>query len=230
MIRAMPIAILAAFLVLIAPGCQTVERAQSTLRLTELSGQARQAQIDGDFERARDLWLQYVQRRPHSHSAEYNLGLVETELGLYDDAVSHLSIAHDLRPGNDDYIAALAQAYLRVGETDRMMTLLRRAEHERNDLDDILRTAEFARRAGLMDDAQEALRRAVALGGMDSPRPHLAVADFAHAIGNRDLEIAALRRALWFGPDSRAYHARLTALGVTPGPSLAMHPQRGYDF
>jgi len=227
-----PAALALAGLLTLAPlaACSATEKVQRTLRLSELSGQARAAADDGDDRRALALWREYVERRPHSHSAEYQLGLVETRLGLYDDAITHLSVAHDLRPANDDYIRALAEAYLLAGQTDEMMTLLSRTEQETPSVRTALRTAEFTRRAGFMDDARDAIRRAVALGGGESPEPHLAMADFASVIGNEDLEIEALRRALWFDPDSRALDARFVILGVTPGPSLARNPMIDYEF
>lgn len=223
--------VLAALLTLGALGaCTATERVGTTIRLSELSGQARAASKKGDDERALELWRRYIERRPHSHSAEYELGRVETRLGLYSDAIKHLTIAHDLRPANNDYIRALAEAHRLAGEPEKMMTLLSRTEQETPSMQSALRTTEFARRAGLMDDARDALRRAIAIGGAQSPEPHLALASFAQTIGDEDLEIEALRRALWFDPDSRAHDARLMMLGVTPGPSLALNPLVKYDF
>lgn len=214
----------------IISACSTPEKVRRTFALSELSGQARAAADNGDDQRAYELWTEYVQRRPHAHYAQYELGLVETRLGLMDQAITHLTIAHDLRPGNVDYIKALADAYLKAADTESMMSHLRESVEEGGEVAGYLRLADYATRAGLMDDAKLALRHAVALGGNESPEPHLAMADFANAVGDTKLEREALSRALWFNPASRELDARFLALGITPGPSLAKNPNVEYAF
>ena len=211
-------------------GCSTPREVVRKIGLTELSGQARSAAKNGDDERALELWREYIERRPHAHYAEYELGLVESRLGLHDDAITHLTIAHDLRPMNTDYIDALANEYLITGQTDKMMTFLRRTSGEGGAISGYLRTAKYAGKAGLLDDARLALRQAVALDNGQTEQPHIAVADFARETGNKKLEIQALRRALWFDPSADTYDARFIELGVTPGPSLAIDPLVEYEF
>jgi hypothetical protein len=60
--------------------------------------------------------------------------------------------------------------------------------------------------------------------GNESPEPYVAMADLAKQIGDRDLEIKALRQALWFDPASDELNQRFLGLGVIPGPSLALEP------
>lgn len=214
----------------ILSACSTPTKVRRTFALSELSGQARAAADRGDDDRAYELWSEYVDRRPHAHYAQYELGLVESRLGLMDQATSHLTIAHDLRPGEIRYIEALAEAYLKAGDTEAMMSHLRESVEEGGQVAGYLRTAKYATSAGLMDDAKLALRQAVALGGSDSAEPHLAMADFAHAVGDTKLEREALARALWFDPASSELDARFLAIGITPGPSLKKDPSTEYAF
>lgn len=210
--------------------CSAPEKVRRTFALSELSGQARAAAKNGDDERAYELWTEYVDRRPQAHYAQHELGLVETRLGLMDQAITHLTIAHDLRPGDVSYLEALADALLKAGDIESMMSHLRESVEEGGEVAGYLRIARYATRAQLMDDAKLALRHAVALGGLDSAEPHLALADFAHTVGNTKLEQAALARALWFDPASNELDARFLAIGITPGPSLAKDPMVAYDF
>jgi Fe2+ transport system protein FeoA len=51
------------------------------------------------------------------------------------------------------------------------------------------------------------------------------MADFASTIGDTDLEVRSLRQALWFDRTDEQINARLVALGMIPGPSLAIRPE-----
>lgn len=211
-------------------GCSTTEAVREKLSLSQISGQAHAAKRKGDLDRAYELWSEYVDRRPQAHYAEYELGLVELDLGLHQDAIRHLTIAHDLRPGNTDYIEALAQAYVDADQPGQMLALLQKTQHEGGHIQGLLRLADYAQRAGFMDDARTALKKAARLDNGDSIEPHIAIANFARRTNNRRLEIAALSRALAFDPSSDAYNARFLELRVTPGPSLAVSPDTPYDF
>lgn len=205
-------------------GCSSVGKVKRTLALNDLHIQAAIAEDRGDDEKAYELWSEYVDRRPHSVLAEYRLGVVETRLGLLNQAIGHLRIAHDLKPGNEEYLLALAEALAQANRTDSLMKLLRERVEEGEDGAGYLRLARFAQRVGLMDEAREALLLAIVHNHGLSAVPYVALADFAAAVGDRDDEIQNLRYALWFDPSDPVILERLESLGMIPGPSLAVHP------
>jgi len=205
-------------------GCTATKTVRDTLTLNDLQIRAGVAEDKGNWQQAHDLWSDYVERRPQSAMAEYRLGMAKIQLGMYRDAVTHLRIAHDLRPANVQYIEGLAQALLLAGEQERLLDLLRSTVDEGDGIQGYLRMARYARQAGLLDEAHEALELAIVNAGGQSPEPYLAMADFARQTGNTDLEIQNLRYALWFDRTNEAIQNRLAELGLIPGPSLAQPP------
>ena len=206
-------------------GCNTAGKVKRTLALNDLHIRAAVAEDNGDWDEAYELWSEYVDRRPQSALAEYRLGQAEMQLGLYRDAAGHLRVAHDLEPGNVEYIDALARALVATGQQEALMTLMRRTADEGPDGSGYLRMGYYAQEAGLLDEANEAYQLAIVRARGTSPKPYIAMADFAHAIGNVEKEIQNLRYALWFDRTDKVINARLQELGMIPGPSLAMKPE-----
>lgn len=206
-------------------GCMPVNKVKRTLALNDLHIQASVAESRGDDTEAYELWTEYVDRRPQSVMAEYRLGMVETRLGKFDQAAGHLRVAHDLKPGNIEYIDALANALLLAGRTDSMMKMLRETLEEGESGSGYLRLARYAQDAGQMDEAREALILAVVHDQGDSVIPYLAMADFARGINDVDSEITHLRYALWFDVSNAPVLERLAGLGMISGPSLAIDPR-----
>jgi tetratricopeptide (TPR) repeat protein len=206
-------------------GCDAPRKVKNTLTLNDLHIRAAVAEENGDWEQAYDLWTEYVDRRPQGALAEYRLGLVEMRLGLYEQAISHLRIAHDLQPGSIEYLEALASSLVTVGDQDALMTLLRQTAEEGPDGSGYLRMGRFAQEAGLLDEAHEAYSLAIVAARGESAEPYLAMADFAKMIGDDDLEVRNLRFALWFDRDNPTISNRLSETGMIPGPSLALAPE-----
>ena len=206
-------------------GCTPVNKVKRTLALNDLHIQAAVAEESGDDARAYELWTEYVDRRPQSALAEYRLGLVETRLGKYDQATGHLRVAHDLKPGNVEYIDALAQGLLLNRRTDSVLKLLRESLDEGKPGSGYLRLANYAQQAGQMDEAREALIIAIAQDQGRSTTPYLAMADFARDINDVDSEIQHLRYALWFDVSNTSVLDRLASHGMISGPSLAIDPR-----
>ena len=207
-------------------GCTSVNKVKRTLALNDLHIQAAVAEDRGDDEAAYDLWTEYVDRRPNSQLAEYRLGLVETRLGLYTPAVGHLRVAHDLAPGNLEYLEALSSALALDGRSEALLNLLRQTVDEGPAGSGYLRLAKFATQIGQMDEAKAAIESAIVYWHGDLSEPYLAMADFAHAIQDTNLEIMSLRHVLWFDPAAESILNRIEGLGIIPGPSLAVEPTR----
>jgi len=223
--KAASIILLSALSVNMLAGCTPVNKVRRTLSLNTLHIQAGIAESEGDDQAAYELWSEYVDRRPHSNMVEYRLGMVETRLGLYNQAAGHLRIAYDLKPGNLVYLEALCNALIKAERTDSMMKLLRETIDEGETGTGYLRLAHFAKEAGQMDEAQEALILAIAQDQGDSIAPYVAMADFASVIGNTESEIEHLRFALWFDVSDPEILSRLESLGMISGPSLAVDPR-----
>ena len=205
-------------------GCSSVTKVKNTLALNDLHIQAAIAEDKGDDARALELWSEYVERRPHSAMGEYRLGRVETRLGMTTQAIGHLRIAHDLKPGNVEYIEALSEALVQANRVDSLMKILNETANEGEPGSGQLRIARYAQRVGLMDEAREALLLAIAEQGKLTPEPYLAMADFMNTIGDQDGEVRYLRQALWFDASDPTILTRLESMGMIPGPSLAIEP------
>jgi tetratricopeptide (TPR) repeat protein len=213
-----------ALAVALAPGCSSVSKVKHTLALNDLHIQAAIAEEKGDDQTAYELWSNYVDRRPQSALAEYRLGMVESRLGKMNDAIGHLRVAHDLKPGNINYIEGLAGALAQINRIDGLMKLLRATIDEGQPGSGQLRLARYARRVGLMDEAKEALELAIIADRGQHVGPYLEMAEFARSINDQDNEIRYLRYALSFDPSEAAILSRLGELGMIPGPSLAIEP------
>ena len=211
--------------VFVLGGCSPSNKVRRTLSLNNLHIRAAIAEDEGDWDEAYALWSEYVDRRPQSALAENRLGMVEMRLGRYRDAAGHLRVAHDLKPGDVEYIEALAGALIASGDTEGLMTLLRQTVDEGEPGSGYLRMGLYAQEAGLLDEAREALSLAIVQGRGLSAEPYIAMADFGRATGNRELEIRNLRYALWFDRTDPEISSRLESLGVIPGPSLVLEPE-----
>ncbi len=210
---------------LIASGCSAPRKIKTTLDSNKALVMAGAAEDAGDLQKAYEMWTKYVELRPHEAKGEYRLGRIENRLGKYNDASNHLRIAHDLKPGNVVYIKELARALMNAGKRAELMSLLSATVNEGPVGSGQLRLAHYAAMAGMMDEAREALISAIQATGDTSPTAHLAMADFAREIGDTDSEILSLRHALWFDPADQALLSRIRALGIIPGPSIALDPR-----
>jgi len=214
-----------------AAACQTANntasKVRNTLALGEIQNAAGYAEQQGNTDEAIALWTEYVDRRPQQASAQYRLGRLLLAERRAPEAVDHLWIAHDLKPGNTEYLDLLAESLFQAGERDTMFQLLRDTLEEGGLAAGHLRKAKFSQRAGLIDEAQESLGIAVAIQGDTSDEAHRALARLAKQTGDTDAEVLAWRHVLWFDSRDPEAAARLTELGMVPGPSLALRPRSG---
>lgn len=223
--------IAAFFALVLLAGCQsannTASKVRNTLALGEIQNAAGFAEQQGNTEEAIALWSEYVERRPQQASAQYRLGKLLLADGQPAEAVDHLWVAHDLKPGNLDYLHLLAESLFQSGERGTMFQLLRDTLEEGGLAAGHLRMAEFSQRAGLIDEAQESITIAAAIQGDSSDQAHRALARLARQTGDSEAEVLAWRNVLWFDVRDPEANARLTQLGMVPGPSLALRPRSG---
>ena len=206
--------------------CGPTQKVKRTFALNDLSLKARAAARDGDDRRSLELWQEYVERRPHAHFAQYELGVTESRMGMYTASIGHLTTAHDLRPGNVEYIETLGDTFILAGRADAMVSLMQATAAEGGDVSGQLRVGRYAQRVGMLDEAKQAIGLAMMYSNGESVEPYLAMADFARQIGDAEFEESSLRKALWFDPGSDNLDSRFLALGITPGPSLAIDPAK----
>lgn len=207
--------------------CQPAEKVKQTFALNELQNHAGFAESQGDDARAIELWTEFVERRPHDAMARYRLGSVLLRTGDPQGASEHLWVAHDLKPGRIDYLETLAESLHQSGQRDTLFQLLRDTRNEGGLAEGHMRYATYAKRTGLIDEAEESLRIAVALEGTRSDKPHRMLAALARQTGDEEAEIDAWRTVLWFNTADPEANQRLRDLGVIPGPSLARPPLNG---
>lgn len=212
-------------LVTLIAGCQQSGNAPRTIPLNELQKEAGFAELQGNDAKAIELWTEFVRRRPHDAMARHQLGVVLLRSGDSATAVEHLRVAHDLKPSRIDYLESLIEALYQNGQKDDLFLLLRDTMSEGGLAEGRMRYASYALRAGLVDEAEESLRIAAALEGTRSDKPHRLLAALAQQTGDADREIEAWRTVLWFNSSDPMANARLRALGVIPGPSLATPPK-----
>ncbi len=206
-------------------GCQPAQN-RGTVTLDELQYQAGYAEVQGDDAKAIELWREFVERRPHDAMARHRLGLVLLRTGDPLTASGHFRVAHDLQPARIEYLEALAESLHQSGQREELFLLLRNTMNEGGLAQGRMRYAVYAQRAGLVDEAEESLRIAAALEGTRSEKPYRLLAALAEQTGDTEREIEAWRTVLWFNASDPMANARLRALGVIPGPSLAQPPIR----
>lgn len=210
-----------------AVGCKTQHVVEQSLTLTKLRGAGNEAYGTGDYQGAADLYERYLEIRPHEASIQYQMGLALLELDRPADAVSHLTTASDLEPGNDAYRAALIDAMARAGRTDEAIERLTQYALGEQTSSAYVRLGSYATEAGLIDEAERAYREAARLAGRKDVGPYRALARFYDQIGNDAQATESWRTVLWFDKKDPEALARLRERGQVFGPSLPIAPPRG---
>lgn len=176
------------------------------------------------FDAAEAEYAEYCRRLPNDPQMHYMHGRTLMELGRASEARVPMNIAHDIRPGNDQYADGYAQALYESNDTTALMTFLTRRTTERGRVADYLRLGKYAVMVGLPDEALAALHTAARLDRGASITPYVQLADLYATIGNKRHEVLRLRHALYLEPANQVIQQRLSALGEIVGPSLPMRP------
>jgi tetratricopeptide (TPR) repeat protein len=205
--------------VIVATGCSN----QRSLPIVREHGNG--AYEEGDYTTAMTDFQEYVDRRPYDARARYDLGRTMMELGLYNDAVKQLAVAHDVNPDRELYAEALAEALFRAGQHDQLFIFLQRMARDRGRVGDYIRLGEYTARAGDPDEAVAALLTAAELDGGTSVEPQFALARFYHNIGDDARALRRARMALWIDPLHDEVRDLVRDLGEVPGPGIALMPE-----
>lgn len=206
----------------LAAGCSTPPN--SVLRL-----RAQESMERGDFDEAEAPLTLAVKQHPGDWKALYYLGLVRLNQNRPLDARLRLEAAYALRDEHSetpDILDALAEAYLREPNEDKLFNLLNDAVARYGTTRDFLRQGEFLARAGDVDGARVAYEKALKFAREDDIRPWLATADFYEGLGDRATAIQALRRAAAIEPENKSIQRRIESLSMGPGPAIGANPPR----
>ncbi|MEM1185136.1 MAG: tetratricopeptide repeat protein [Planctomycetota bacterium] len=214
---------IAALSVALLAGCAGDGEPRSSGRLQVDSGRAYN---EGDFPLALEGYLKVLERRPGSAQAHFDVGRTQLELGESVSAREHLTVALDLDPENSVYLDALADAMLATGELDELFGLLERRAEEGDGYSGYLRVGRVAERLGLVDEAEQAYRKAVALQPRESAKGQAALANLYARAGDSAQELMRLRVLLYLTPQDEEIRNRISDLGEVPGPSLALRPDQ----
>jgi len=201
-------------------GCARDERALSMVR-----ADAATAYSLGQFEEARALYQQWVNRQPGNPEAKYHLARTLLELNRPREARELMEVARDVRPAEEKYTALLAEAMFQGGATDDLFRLLRGEVERRGRVGDYSRLGEYASRVGAVDEAEAAFLRAAQVDSGRTVPPQLDLANFYRQVGDLNNERRRLRMVIYIEPGHPEASDRLRAMGEIPGPTLALVPE-----
>lgn len=178
-----------------------------------------------NWELARASYSEFVDRKPEDHRARYKLGVAQTKLGQCRDAMRNLALALEVRPLDDDYADAYAEALLCANERDELTATVARLANERGKARDFVRWGRYAGKLGNLDEAQQALLTGARLDRGMNEFPQRALADFYRDLGDRERYIRRLRMLYWLNPTDEKLIAEIREAGEVVGPTFGMRPE-----
>lgn len=108
-----------------------------------------------------DLWIQL---HPNDLNALRILTEIQLSRGAWEDALSTLSTIRRLDPLDDQPIMAMARVHQQLGDFDQALVFLTEyVERSPGEVSVHLRVADLQRRLGRLEDARDALKRAIVL-------------------------------------------------------------------
>ena len=205
-------------------GCEVKKVVDQERELTQLRASADAAFVNRDYERASEDYEAYLEMLPNVAEVRYRLGISELEMGRLSSAKTHLAVAHDIAPANNDYTIGYGRAIVETGDESELFNFIRNLLESAVTAETYIAVGEIAWMGGLHDEAERAYRTAVTLEGATSAVPHRELAHFYRSIGDAESEIERWRVVLSFDLNDTEANSRLRSLGVIPGPSMALQP------
>lgn len=203
----------------IVSGCQT----QRPVGLLQRDGE--QAMLRGEPQEAIGYYQEWVDRQPQRADAQHALGEALLEAGRPSEAVGPLTVAWDHDQDNEEYFDDMAAAMRAAGRDQTLIGTLQTNATEKGRLVDYMRLGRNLQAMGLMDEAHQALKTAADIDAGRTVEPQLAFADFYRQLDRPQEEIRRLRMAYAIDPTDERVLARIHALDMIPGPSLALPPE-----
>lgn len=179
----------------------------------------------GNYEKAQADFGEFVRRKPEEHEVRYELAKAYIAGGQARQAIEELTVCLDVKPLNDDYMDAMAQALYDAGDRDALAARLRQNASERGRVSDYIRLGTWSAKVGNADEAKEALLTAAKIDGGNTLKPQLALADFYGSVGDKRNQLRRVRMAYFIDPTNADVIRRAGELGEKPGPTFALKPE-----
>jgi tetratricopeptide (TPR) repeat protein len=218
-LRSVPAAVLlAAAFSLTLTGCKGQ---RSDIAIAEAGDRA---YTEGDYAKAVADYTEYYNLKPQDARANYNLGRALLKDGKPDLGREKLYVAYSIRPQSDEYLEAFADSLVATNRKDELYRVLRERIVGRGATKDYIRLADYARKVGDADQAEQALITASRLEGGASKDIHLRLSDFYASEKAEAKAVERLRMAYYLDPADPKITDRARALGEVPGPTFGMRP------
>lgn len=195
-------------------GCMSRER---TLVSSRAAGD--EAYRLGDYDMAAGYYEKYLEERPGRREVMYDLGRAYEGMGEMSAAREAFTLAYELDPFNPKYIDAMARSVAANGEIGRAFDILEQIAMESAKSDAYARLGGFLLEYGFPDESVLAYTIAAKID--PSAASYLDLAKIYGVFEDKDGELDALSRAMWFDSDSAAIKSRVRELGGVPGPTFA---------
>src|SRR5690606_28395529 len=127
---------------------------------------------------------EYLSRKPGEARVQLRMARTLLSQGRAVEAVEYAAIAHDLKPGEEEYVETYARALFESGRNEHLFAFLRGMTADRGTSRDFLRLGQYASKLGDADTAEHSLLMAAKLDGGMSIRPQIALADFYAGISD----------------------------------------------
>lgn len=204
------------FLACILSGC-AMKPTSTTLR-----ERAQDALWQERWEDAESYYTELAKQSPQDWRIQYGLGTSAMHTGDLSIARQAMEIAHTLRPQNRQIAIDLAEVMYLQDDRNGLFQFLRDRAEARNDSDDWLLLAEYSLMTDDPDSARSCVEQAMIVDDASSVDPYLEAATLSERMGDLDAAIRYLRTAYTIEPTNTHVQDRLRALGLVPGPTLAM--------
>lgn len=213
-------AVMLSILVGVLAGCQT----WNTRSVQSYRDGGDRAFARGEYTQAAVEYAAVVDRMPSDWRARVDLAKTLLVQEKPVAAREHLEVAHNIQPRDEEVVDLLAQAMLESDDEASLFSFLHHRTRSRRTVGEFMRLGFFAERAGDVDEAERAYLTAARLDGGLTVEPQVALADlYAHS-GDEEAAIRRLRMASYIEPENPQIRERLRALGMVPGPTLALEP------
>lgn len=186
---------------------------------------AMQSMKDGNYAVAEPDLKFYVEQRRDDYKTRFEYANCLMKLNRPNEARTHYAICADAEPQNDVYWDALAESMYAGGERASLTTFLEQRARGRGAVADWMRLANFSRRQGNPDEAEQALLTAAKVDAGRTASVQKTLADFYASIGDRVHQVRRLRMAYFLDPKNQDYIDEIRRMGEVPGPSFGLAPE-----
>lgn len=186
---------------------------------------------DKDYQAAAEHFRAAVEKKPTDYNSQYYLGLSLLRLDQPVPAQTALEQALALKPDDAQWTPKiadlLAESYYQQGRVETLYAFLENQVDTRvQQSEDFLRMGKYMGLVGDADGQQLALQKAAFFAPEGDATPYLAIADFYASVNDLENRVQALKFAYYVNPTLEETKDRLRGLGIVPGPTIALEPNK----